>query len=96
MVCLTMGYPKLEDESEILRRKQGGDPLEQVQKVVGTEDFIHAVGGGTYPSSLSSLYDYIARLTAANLAKNLSSVWVASPRGFQCIDQADGTGCRLS
>ena len=40
MVCLTMGYPKLEDEIEILRRKQGGDPLEQVQKVVGTTEIL--------------------------------------------------------
>ena len=34
MICLTIGYPSYGDEVELVRRKQTGAPLEQVQQVV--------------------------------------------------------------
>ena len=80
MVCLTMGYPKLEDEIEILRRKQGGDPLEQVQKVVGTTEILSMQREVERIYLADSLYDYIARLTAATRKEPLIRLG-ASPRG---------------
>lgn len=65
MVCLRMGYPKLEDEVEILRRKQGGDPLEQVQKVVDAQGILAMQHEVENVYLADSLYDYIARLTSA-------------------------------
>ena len=40
MVRLTMGYPLLADEVEILKRKKGEDPLESVRKVVDAEEIM--------------------------------------------------------
>lgn len=80
MVCLTMGYPKLEDEVEILRRKQGGDPLARVQKVVDARGILEMQREVESIYLADSLYEYIARLTAATRKDPLIRLG-ASPRG---------------
>ena len=80
MVCLRMGYPKLEDEVEILRRKQGGDPLEQVQKVVDAQGILAMQHEVENVYLADSLYDYIARLTSATRKDPMIRLG-ASPRG---------------
>lgn len=37
MVRLTLGYPDAEGEVEMLRRKQGGNPLDQIEQVTGPQ-----------------------------------------------------------
>ena len=37
MVRLSMGYPRPEDELELLRRKQGGNPLDSVEQVLDSQ-----------------------------------------------------------
>ena len=64
MVCLRMENPKLEDEVEILRRKQGGDPLEQVQKVVDAQGILAMQHEVENVYLADSLYGYIARLSS--------------------------------
>ena len=95
MVCLTMGYPKLEDEIEILRRKQGGDPLEQVQKVVGTTEILSMQWEVERIYLADSLYDYIARLTAATRKEPLIRLG-ASPRGSIALTRMAQAAAYLS
>lgn len=95
MVCLTMGYPKLEDEIEILRRKQGGDPLEQVQKVVGTTEILSMQREVERIYLADILYDYIARLTAATRKEPLIRLG-ASPRGSIALTRMAQAAAYLS
>lgn len=95
MVCLTMGYPKLEDEIEILRRKQGGDPLERVQKVVGAQEILAMQRTVENIYLADSLYDYIARLTAATRQEPLIRLG-ASPRGSIALTRMAQAAAYLS
>ena len=79
MVRLTMGYPELRDEVEILKRKQGDDPLESVGKAADAQDII-AMQDETDAVYLSNdLYGYIARLVGATRENSLIRLG-ASPR----------------
>ncbi|MBW7571688.1 AAA family ATPase [Caproiciproducens faecalis] len=80
MVRLTMGYPELSDEIEILKRKQGDDPLESVQKAADAREIL-AMQNETDTVYLSNdLYGYIARLVSATRENSLIRLG-ASPRG---------------
>lgn len=80
MVRLTMGYPDLQDEIEILKRKQGLDPLELVQQAADANDII-AMQQETDSVFLSdAVYDYIARLINATRENTMIRLG-ASPRG---------------
>lgn len=62
MVRLTMGYPEAADETELLRRKSGGNPLDGVERVLSREELrsLRAQTAGVYISD--ELLDYIVRL----------------------------------
>ena len=40
MICVNMGYPTVEEEMEILKRRQMGNPLEYVNNVISANDII--------------------------------------------------------
>ena len=65
MVRLTMGYPAPENELELLRRKQGGNPLNQIQAVADQYilSTIQQKVAATYASD--DIFKYIIRLTTA-------------------------------
>ena len=65
MVRLSMGYPKLEDEVEILKRKQGGDPLESVTQVVTAQEILLMQQQVEAVHVHDDIYGYITRLCAA-------------------------------
>lgn len=80
MICVKMGYPTVEEEMEILRRRQTGNPTDFVEKVANAdyilkmqnqvkEVFVHKV-----------IYKYIARLAQATRNNELLSEGI-SPRG---------------
>lgn len=80
MVRLTMGYPEMGDEVEILKRKQGNDPLDTVHRVVNAQDIIEMQQqvGSVYLSD--DIYQYIARLTNTTRENKMIRLG-ASPRG---------------
>ena len=65
MVRLSMGYPTPENELELLRRKQGGNPLDTIQAVADqtTLQIIQNQVANTYASD--DIFKYIVRLTTA-------------------------------
>ena len=95
MVCLAMGYPKLEDEVEILRRKQGGDPLDRVRKVVDADGILAMQREVDNVYLADALYDYIAHLTAATRKEPLIRLG-ASPRGSIALTRMAQAAAYLS
>lgn len=80
MVRLTMGYPDLQSEVEILKRKQGSSPLEQVKTVVNAHDILAMQQEVENVYLSDALYRYIAVLTAATRKSPLLKLG-SSPRG---------------
>ena len=65
MVRLSIGYPKAEDEREMLRRRRGAyNPLESVRQVVGHGELqtMRETVDGVFIDD--AIYDYIIRLSA--------------------------------
>jgi MoxR-like ATPase len=80
MVRLTMGYPDLQSEVEILKRKQGSNPLEQVKTVANASDILAMQQEVENIYLSDALYRYIAVLTAATRKSPLLKLG-SSPRG---------------
>ena len=80
MVRLTMGYPDLQSEMQILKRKQGSNPLEQVKTVANASDILAMQQEVENVYLSGALYRYIVELTAATRANPLIKLG-SSPRG---------------
>lgn len=95
MVRLTMGYPELRDEVEILKRKQRVDPLETVRKVADAKDLL-AMQEQTDSIYLSDdVYQYIARLINATRGHSMIRLG-ASPRGSIALTKMAQSAAYLS
>ena len=65
MVRLSMGYPKLEDEVEILKRLKGKSGLDAVHRVVNAPDLLEMQQQVEEVHLDDSIYEFIARLVVA-------------------------------
>ncbi|MGM9537350.1 MAG: AAA family ATPase [Candidatus Onthomonas sp.] len=87
MIRLTIGYPRPEDELEMVRRRQNRSLLEQVRRVVDRQ------GLERLRESVDQIYigdpvlEYIVRLTAAT-RKNSKVLQGASPRATLALASA--------
>lgn len=79
MIRLSMGYPDPGAEAEMIRRKQQGISLEQIQQVVSREELIRICAEAEQVYIKDSLIDYIVKLCTAT--RNDSRILQgASPR----------------
>ena len=79
MIRLSMGYPDPGAEAEMIRRKQQGISLEQIQQVVSREELIRLCAEAEQVYIKDSLIDYIVKLCTAT--RNDSRILQgASPR----------------
>ena len=80
MVRVSMGYPDVKSEFEILKGKQNRNPLDSVQQVASAEDIVamQQTAESVYVSD--EIYDYIARLADATRHHDMLELGV-SPRG---------------
>lgn len=80
MICLRMGYPSIEEEVEILKRRQYGNPVEGVKRVMTAEEILtmQAKTADVYIHDL--VYAYIAELAKATREQELLNSGL-SPRG---------------
>ena len=84
MVKLSLGYPSAADETELLRRKQSGNPLSQVERVA-TLDELEAMRAAVDRVYLSdAVCEYIVRLIGATREHPLI-VQGASPRATLAV-----------
>lgn len=80
MVRLTMGYPDITQEIDILKGKQAGEPLKQIRQVATREEIVRMQQEVTQVYVHDVLYAYIAALVAATRKHPLITLGV-SPRG---------------
>lgn len=84
MIKLTMGYPDMASEINMLRGRQNSHPLEGVKKVVSIQDILDMQEAAEQVFLKDAIYDYIAKLV--NATRNHPSVQLGvSPRGTLAI-----------
>lgn len=84
MIRLSMGYPAMQDEVEILDRKRGGDPLLLVQPVANAQDMLAMQQQVQSVYCSRELLEYIVRLADATRESPLLKLGV-SPRGSLAV-----------
>ena len=80
MVCVSMGYPSLEDEAAILKDRQDKNPLESVKPVADKEDIkaMREIVKNVYTDD--KIYDYIAAIADETRQNEMFKLGL-SPRG---------------
>ena len=80
MICIRMGYPTVEEEVEILKRRQMGNPVNEVQNVTGAEQILWMQEEASQVFLHDSVFEYIANLAKATREHELLTAGL-SPRG---------------
>lgn len=80
MICISMGYPTVQEEVEILRRRQSGNPVEAVKNVISGTDILSMQEEVNSVYIHEVIYEYIAKLSKATREQDLLSSGL-SPRG---------------
>lgn len=80
MICMSMGYPDMEYELEIVKGKISADPLEQVEPVMNIQELLkmQEQAGSTFIHD--AVYRYIGKLVTATRNHSLIELGI-SPRG---------------
>ncbi|MBQ6400584.1 MAG: MoxR family ATPase [Clostridia bacterium] len=86
LVRLSLGYPDYEAQMEMLRSRQGGDPLERVEPVLTGDALPKIQDEVRQVVSRDAILDYITRLTLASREQPAVEVGV-SPRGALFLDR---------
>ena len=81
---LSIGYPRPEDELELLRRRRGGAPLDGVRQVVDREGLERMRAQVDQVHIADEILDYMVRLSAATRSHPLI-VQGASPRATLAV-----------
>lgn len=84
MIRLSMGYPAIQDEVEILDRKREGDPLLHVQPVATAQDMLAMQQQVQTVYCSRELLEYIVRLAEATRESPLLKLGI-SPRGSLAV-----------
>ena len=86
LVRLSLGYPDYAAQMEMLRNRQDGNPLDQVQRVMTGEELVSLQQEVQLVLSGDLILDYITRLTMASREHPAVAVGI-SPRGALFLDR---------
>ena len=86
LVRLSLGYPDYAAQMEMLRARQGGNPLDRVQCVMTKDELVSMQKEARQVLSRDAILDYITRLTLASRAHPAVDVGI-SPRGALFLDR---------
>ena len=86
LVRLSLGYPDYAAQMEMLRARQGVNPLDQIQCVMTREELLSAQQEVRQVASAEAILDYITRLTLASREHEAVDVGI-SPRGALFLDR---------
>ena len=82
MICISMGYPDIHEEINIIKNHHGNKPLEQINPVIDTEMLLELQRQTEQIYIHDAVYEYIARLVMQtrqhdllNLASVLEERW---------------------
>lgn len=80
MICMTMGYPDMENEIAIARGRSTGMPLSQVEGVIPAQELIAIKQEVDRVFLQDEIYEYVVSLVQASRSHNLVELGI-SPRG---------------
>ncbi len=80
MICIRMGYPSVEEEVEILKRRHAGNPVEKVQNIISAAEIIEMQKQVSEIFMHDVIYDYLAKLAKATREHEMLAMGI-SPRG---------------
>ena len=86
LVRLSLGYPDYAAQMEMLKNRQGVNPLDRVQCVMARNELLDAQAQVRQVVSRDALLDYITRLTLASREHEAVEVGI-SPRGALFLDR---------
>ena len=95
LVRLSLGYPDYDAQMDILRDRQGKNPIEQVKCVLQKEELIAMQKDVQNVMSKDTILDYITRLTFATRTHAAVEIGV-SPRGALFLDRMAKAGAYLN
>lgn len=87
MLCISMGYPAIADEIEILKGRQGKNPLEEVVSVASKEDIIEMRKLVNEVFTDDKIYQYIAAISDETRHNEMFKLGL-SPRGSLALAKA--------
>lgn len=80
MVRLSMGYPDLEGEIGVLKGRQGGNPIDCIEKVIDKEELIKLSSLAADVFVHDMVYDYMVKLVQKTRQNDMIELGI-SPRG---------------
>lgn len=80
MICISMGYPDMKDEIEIMKGKSAGSPMEEIERITTTEGILQMQQEVEQIFIHDAVYHYIAKIAAATRENPLLELGI-SPRG---------------
>lgn len=80
MICMSMGYPDLENEIAIMKERYDGNPIERVTPVIKAEELLLMQKETEQIYIHDTIYNYIAELITATRKNDLLELGI-SPRG---------------
>lgn len=87
MLRLRIGYPSAEDERQILRDREYGDPLEQLRPVMTAAEIVELQRSVAEVAVDDALVEYLMRIVAATRESEMLDLGV-SPRGTLSLFRA--------
>ena len=87
MLRLRIGYPSTEDEKQILRDREYGDPLESLRPVMTAAEIVELQGNVAEVAVDDALIEYLMRVVAATRDSEMLDLGV-SPRGTLSLFRA--------
>jgi len=86
LVKLSIGYPDIESEKNVIRGRQEENPIDGVKRVVTVEDFLKMQNDVVKVTVKDSIIDYIARLAERSRRHGMLELGI-SPRGSLFINK---------
>lgn len=80
MVCMNIGYPTVEEEAKIIKRRQSGNPTENVEAVIQADQILEMQKEVKQVFMNDEVLKYIARLAEATRNNDMLMAGI-SPRG---------------
>lgn len=93
-VRLTMGYPSVKSEVQLLKERQGANPLDKVNAVADSEDILRMREEVEEVYRSDEIFNYIARLMKATRENEYIRVGV-SPRGAVALSNMSAANAYL-
>lgn len=80
MICMSMGYPDIENEIAIIKGRDAGNPIDEIQPVIEADELLAMQQEVEQVFIHDAIYSYIAKLVAGTREHPMLELGV-SPRG---------------